>query len=101
MVCRSVKEVLDATSTIAAEIPQLAPVPYWAKSPLKIQQMWLEYSAVTIASLFVVGFFVRHSPLVGSRDMIHWAQTVKYAFVTFVVGPLQSLRNLLFNTFRK
>ncbi|KAJ7565757.1 hypothetical protein O6H91_02G073500 [Diphasiastrum complanatum] len=75
------------------------------KKPRKITRFWLRYSGGAIVFTLISGWLVWHSPLGGSDDMNRWLRSGSDAIVGFwkehVEEPLLSIRDDLFETFRK
>lgn len=84
---------------------RLAPLPSWVSMPSQVQQHWLQYTLITIAITSTSIFLVKHSRLVGSRDLENWIQAtvnaLRGAWTEHVMDPLGRVQGELFNTFRR
>ncbi|PSC72602.1 Nuclear control of ATPase [Micractinium conductrix] len=84
---------------------RLIEVPYWARMPSELQQHWIRYAALGLATGWGTIFLYRHSRLSGSQDLDRWlragAAAVRGAYAEHVVAPLASVKDELFNTFRR
>lgn len=84
---------------------RLIQVPAWARMPSELQQYWIRYTIVGAACTWGGVFMFRHSRLSGSPDLDNWLRSgvgmLRGAYADHVVGPLASVRDELFNTFRR
>ncbi|OIW02796.1 hypothetical protein TanjilG_29572 [Lupinus angustifolius] len=75
------------------------------KKPRKITQYWIRYTCGAVGLSACSVWLLRHSSLTGSSDLDNWVQEAKDSTVGFfkdhVEQPLLSIRDELFETFRK
>ncbi|OAE36008.1 hypothetical protein AXG93_93s1470 [Marchantia polymorpha subsp. ruderalis] len=75
------------------------------RKPHKITRYWLRYTGGAVGLAFASGWLIRHSRLGGSDDIDRWLREGREAVMTFirehVEQPLLSIRDDLFETFRK
>ncbi|GAV81088.1 NCA2 domain-containing protein, partial [Cephalotus follicularis] len=73
--------------------------------PRKITQFWIRCTCGAIGLSICSMWLLRHSSLMGSSDIDNWIREAKDSIVTFfndhVEQPLLSIRDELFDTFRK
>jgi hypothetical protein len=95
---RSIGMTLQRTS-------KLILLPPWVIMPSRIQRNWVSYTVAGLFTGYVTIFVVRHSRLVGSRDLENWLasalSTIKGSWTEHVIEPLQRVQGELFNTFRR
>jgi len=84
---------------------RLVSLPEWLIMPSRAQRYWVQYTVAGLVIGYSTIFLVRHSRLMGSRDLEHWTQTAvdaaRGAWVEHVIAPLDRLKGELFNTFRR
>ncbi|KAK7276633.1 hypothetical protein RIF29_17776 [Crotalaria pallida] len=75
------------------------------KKPRKVTQYWIRYTCGAVGLSACSVWLLRHSSLMGSSDLDNWVQEAKDSTVGFfkdhVEQPLLSIRDELFETFRK
>ncbi|KAG6541931.1 hypothetical protein Mapa_016656 [Marchantia paleacea] len=75
------------------------------RKPHKITRYWLRYTGGAVGLALASGWFIRHSRLGGSDDIERWLREGREAVIIFirehVEQPLLSIRDDLFETFRK
>ncbi|EFJ26292.1 hypothetical protein SELMODRAFT_98278 [Selaginella moellendorffii] len=73
--------------------------------PKKITRFWIHYSVTALAFVVISGWIGKHSRLAGSDDLDNWirqgAEAIKDFYQEHVEEPLLSIRDDLFETFRK
>ncbi|XP_027938716.1 protein DGS1, mitochondrial [Vigna unguiculata] len=75
------------------------------RKPTKITQYWIHYTCGAVGLSVCSIWLLRHSRLVGSSDLDNWIQEAKNSTIGFfknhVEQPILSIRDELFETFRK
>ncbi|CAK7331853.1 unnamed protein product [Dovyalis caffra] len=75
------------------------------QKPSKISQYWIRYTCGAVGLSFCSLWLLRHSRFMGSPDIDNWIREAKDSTVSFfndhVEQPLLSIRDELFDTFRK
>ncbi|KAK1391043.1 Nuclear control of ATPase protein 2 [Heracleum sosnowskyi] len=75
------------------------------RKPRKITLYWMRYACGIVGISVCSIWLLRHSRLTGSHDIEHWIHEAKDSTVSFfsdhVEKPLLSIRDELFDTFRK
>ncbi|KAJ1432094.1 Nuclear control of ATP synthase 2 [Sesbania bispinosa] len=75
------------------------------KKPKKITQHWIRYTCGAVGLSLCSIWLLRHSSLMGSSDLDNWIQEARDSTVVFfkdhVEEPILSIRDELFETFRK
>ncbi|XP_056166152.1 protein DGS1, mitochondrial isoform X2 [Syzygium oleosum] len=75
------------------------------KKPRKVTQYWISYTCGAVGFAACSMWLVRHSSLVGSSDINNWIREARDSTLSFfndhVEQPLLSIRDELFETFRK
>ncbi|KAL8122395.1 protein DGS1, mitochondrial isoform X2 [Apium graveolens] len=75
------------------------------KKPRKVTLYWMRYACGIVGISVCSVWLLRHSKLTGSHDIEHWIREAKDSTVGFfsdhVEKPLLSIRDELFDTFRK
>ncbi|KZV30582.1 hypothetical protein F511_05732 [Dorcoceras hygrometricum] len=73
--------------------------------PKKVTLYWMRYSCGALGISFCSMWILRHSKLMGSSDIDNWIREAKDSTISFwkdhVEQPILSIRNELFETFRK
>ncbi|KAL9234830.1 hypothetical protein vseg_009655 [Gypsophila vaccaria] len=73
--------------------------------PKKLTRYWIRYTCGAVGLSVCSLWLVRHSRLVGSPDIDNWIREAKESTISFwtehVEHPLMSIRDELFDTFRK
>ncbi|GAB2277122.1 hypothetical protein Dimus_011829 [Dionaea muscipula] len=77
----------------------------WYRKPRKMARYWVRYTCGMVGLSVCSMWLVRHSRLVGSPDIDNWICEASESTLSFwnehVEQPLLSIRDELFNTFRK
>ncbi|GAB2239383.1 hypothetical protein Droror1_Dr00025296 [Drosera rotundifolia] len=77
----------------------------WYRKPRRMARYWVHYACGTVGLLVCSMWLLRHSSLVGSPDINNWIREAKESTISFwndhVEQPLLSIRDELFDTFRK
>ncbi|KAL8129396.1 hypothetical protein V2J09_018551 [Rumex salicifolius] len=102
-------EVQDATNLINQNLHKLdcylAVIVAKHKKPTKYAQHWVKYTCGAIGLSACSLWLIRHSRLVGSPDLDNWVHEARESTIVFwndhVEQPLISIRDELFETFRK
>lgn len=75
------------------------------RKPRKITQYWIRYACGAVGLSVCSIWLLRHSSLMGSSDLDNWIQEAKNSTIGFfenhVEQPILSIRDELFDTFRK
>ncbi|CAI8586665.1 unnamed protein product [Vicia faba] len=75
------------------------------RKPKRITQHWVQYACGAVGLSVCSLWLLRHSSLMGSSDLDNWIKEVKDSTVDFfkdhVEQPILSIRDELFDTFRK
>uniref|UniRef100_A0A803KMH6 Uncharacterized protein n=1 Tax=Chenopodium quinoa TaxID=63459 RepID=A0A803KMH6_CHEQI len=75
------------------------------RKPRKMTRYWIRYTCGAVGLSVCSLWIVRHSRLVGSPDIDNWIREAKESTISFwtehVEQPLMSIRDELFETFRK
>ncbi|KAJ8766799.1 hypothetical protein K2173_008353 [Erythroxylum novogranatense] len=75
------------------------------QKPRKVNQYWIRYTCGAVGLSVCSLWLLRHSSLMGSSDIDNWIQEARDSVVNFysdhVEQPLLSIRDELFETFRK
>lgn len=75
------------------------------RKPRKVTMYWMRYACGIVGISVCSVWLLRHSKLTGSHDIEHWIREAKDSTVSFfsdhVEKPLLSIRDELFDTFRK
>ncbi|XP_058743106.1 protein DGS1, mitochondrial [Vicia villosa] len=75
------------------------------RKPKRITQHWVHYACGAVGLSLCSLWLLRHSSLMGSSDLDNWFQEAKDSTVSFfndhVEQPILSIRDELFETFRK
>lgn len=75
------------------------------RKPRKVTQYWIRYTCGAVGLSVCSIWLLRHSSLVGSSDLDNWIQEAKNSTIGFfknhVEQPILSIRDELFETFRK
>ncbi|KAK9673556.1 hypothetical protein RND81_12G174900 [Saponaria officinalis] len=75
------------------------------RKPRKLTRYWIRYTCGAVGLSVCSLWLVRHSRLVGSPDIDNWIREAKDSTISFytehVEHPLLSIRDELFDTFRK
>ncbi|KAL2316905.1 hypothetical protein Fmac_030781 [Flemingia macrophylla] len=75
------------------------------RKPRKITQYWIRYACGAVGLSVCSIWLLRHSSLMGSSDLDNWIQEARNSTVSFfenhVEQPILSIRDELFDTFRK
>ncbi|XP_048135977.1 protein DGS1, mitochondrial isoform X2 [Rhodamnia argentea] len=75
------------------------------KMPRKVTQYWISYTCGAVGFAACSMWLVRHSSLMGSSDINNWIREARDSTLSFfndhVEQPLLSIRDELFETFRK
>ncbi|XP_017216909.1 protein DGS1, mitochondrial [Daucus carota subsp. sativus] len=75
------------------------------QKPRKVTLYWMRYACGILGISVCSAWLLRHSKLTGSHDIEHWIREAKDSTVSFfsdhVEKPLLSIRDELFDTFRK
>ncbi|XP_050237143.1 protein DGS1, mitochondrial [Mercurialis annua] len=75
------------------------------QKPKKVTQYWVRYTCGAVGLSVCSMWLIKHSRLVGSPDIDNWIREAKESTVSFfsdhVEQPLLSIRDELFDTFRK
>ncbi|KAL4027483.1 hypothetical protein IC575_010649 [Cucumis melo] len=78
---------------------------YKHRKPRKLTQYWLGYSCGAIGLSICSAWLIQHSSLMGSNDIENWVREAHNSAASFfkdhVEQPLISIRDELFDTFRK
>ncbi|XP_020587985.1 protein DGS1, mitochondrial isoform X2 [Phalaenopsis equestris] len=102
-------EIRDSTSLIRRNLQRLDSYLSFMLSscqkPNRITLYWLRYTCGAVGLSACSFWVLRHSSLMGSSDIDNWIRTAKESTTTFweehVEQPLISIRDELFETFRK
>ncbi|KAL3752216.1 hypothetical protein ACJRO7_012948 [Eucalyptus globulus] len=102
-------EISDAINLIYQNIQKLESYLSFAvakyKKPRKVTQYWISYTCGAVGFAACSMWLVRHSSLMGSSDISNWIREAKDSTASFfsdhVEQPLLSIRDELFETFRK
>ncbi|KAJ6345054.1 hypothetical protein OIU78_007855 [Salix suchowensis] len=75
------------------------------QKPSKLSQYWIRHTCCVVGLSFCSLWLLRHSRLMGSPDIDNWIREAKDSTISFfndhVEQPLLSIRDELFDTFRK
>ncbi|KAF3454035.1 hypothetical protein FNV43_RR04481 [Rhamnella rubrinervis] len=75
------------------------------RKPRKVTQYWISYTCGAVGLSICSVWLLRHSSLMGSPDIDNWVSEARNSTFSFfndhVEQPLLSIRNELFETFRK
>jgi nuclear-control-of-ATPase protein 2 len=75
------------------------------RSPRRAERLWLRYAGTAVGLAVCLAWLLRHSRLMGSTDLDDWIRKGKDSIIAFwkehVELPLLSIRNELFETFRR
>ncbi|KAF8039646.1 hypothetical protein BT93_B2002 [Corymbia citriodora subsp. variegata] len=102
-------EISDAINLIYQNIQKLESYLSFAvakcKKPRKVTQYWIGYTCGAVGFAACSMWLVKHSSLMGSSDISNWIREAKDSTISFysdhVERPLVSIRDELFETFRK
>ncbi|PKA46274.1 hypothetical protein AXF42_Ash020025 [Apostasia shenzhenica] len=102
-------EIRDAASLIHQNLQRLDSYLSFILSscqkPNRMTLYWLHYTCGAVGLSVCSLWILRHSSLMGSSDIDNWIQTAKESTISFweehVEQPLISIRDELFETFRK
>lgn len=75
------------------------------RRPRRAERLWLRYAGTAVGLAVCLAWLLRHSRLMGSTDLDDWIREGKDSTIAFwkehVELPLLSIRNELFETFRR
>ncbi|URE19305.1 hypothetical protein MUK42_37339 [Musa troglodytarum] len=102
-------EIRDATDLIYQNLQRLelylSLILSTCQKPKRLTLYWLRYTCGAIGLTLCSAWFLRHSSLMGSPDIDNWIHEAKESAAGFlkdhVEQPLISIRDELFETFRK
>ncbi|GAB4855941.1 hypothetical protein Ancab_024581 [Ancistrocladus abbreviatus] len=103
------REIRDAVNLIYQNLRKLdsylALLVAKHRKPRSLTRYWVRYTCGVVGLSACSLWFVRHSSLVGSPDIDNWVREAKESIINFwndhVEQPLLSIRDELFETFRK
>eukprot|EP00891_Asterochloris_glomerata_P003299 jgi/Astpho2/3299/Aster-x0572 len=105
MEAMSANAALSVATQWAARQRPMIHLPKWIRMPSKYEQHWIRYTLIGVASSYGALFVYRHSRLSGSRDLEVWtfqaAEAVRNAYRENLVGPIATVKDELFKTFRQ
>lgn len=102
-------EIRDAISSVYQNLDKLesyiCSLVVKHRKPKNITQHWVHYACGAVGLSVCSLWLLRHSSLMGSSDLDNWIQEAKDSTVSFfkdhVEQPILSIRDELFETFRK
>ncbi|KAJ9146623.1 hypothetical protein P3X46_028862 [Hevea brasiliensis] len=102
-------EIADAINLVNKNIQKLGSylsiIVAKHQKPKKVTQYWIPYTCGAVGLSVCSMWLLRHSRLMGSPDIDNWIRDAKDSTVSFfnehVEQPLLSIRDELFDTFRK
>ncbi|KAI5433416.1 protein DGS1, mitochondrial isoform X1 [Lathyrus oleraceus] len=102
-------EIRDAISSVYRNLDKLESYICFLvvkhRKPKKITQHWVHYACGAVGLSVCSLWLLRHSSLMGSSDLDNWIQDAKDSTVDFFTEhlekPILSIRDELFETFRK